>query len=219
MPNLTTPMKHLRWALPALLPLLLSACMGSASPSQPIYYYTLDYPAAQSIQRPDLPVVLGVNRFSASPPFDSPRMIYADKGLHRNAYAHYQWICAPGELLPYLVARDLRAGGGYLGVLTPGTTLEATHTINGWIETFLEDDRTEKWQARICLHITLLSIRGRDPADRILFQHIYRATMFCNANTPAALAEAMSRATAQVSAALDRDVYQCLARTISATQQ
>ena len=109
--------------------LLLSACMHSATTSNPVYYYTLDYatPAGSFSRR--LPDVLRVDHFSASPPFNTQRIIYADKGLHRNAYAHHRWIAPPAELLSYLLARDLQDSNAFQAVLAPDNSLPATHII------------------------------------------------------------------------------------------
>jgi ABC-type uncharacterized transport system auxiliary subunit len=166
---------------------------------------------------PVLPVTIRVDRFSVSPPFDSQRIIYADKGLHRNAYAHHQWISTPGELLAYLVARDLRSTDRFQAVLTPDSPLRATHIVNGWVEEFLEIDDTNKWRASLCLHITLLSEENRDPIERILYQKTYRSAVASRAKTPEAIAEAMSDAAARVSAALVKDIYVTLRENITTT--
>lgn len=184
--------------------------MSTAPNSQPIYYYTLDYPAPADTNISMLPVALRVERFSVSPPFDSQRMIYADKGLHRNSYAHHQWVAQPGELVPYLIARDLLSVGGFSSVLTPDAALEPSHIINGWIEEFIEDDRPGTWQACICLHITLSDALNHNPAERILLQKTYRTVESCRDNSPGAFAEAMSIAVARISETLGRDVYQHL---------
>lgn len=190
-----------------ILILILSGCSFSPGPPEPIYYYTLDYPPAPMGNSPVLPVAIRIDRFSVSPPFDTQRMIYADKGLYRNAYAHHQWVSPPGELLAYLMARDLRGTDHFQTILTPDSPLRATHIINGWVEEFLEIDDTNKCRASLCLHITLLSEENRDPVKRILFQKTYRAAAASQAKTPEAVAEAMSEAAAQVSAAVIKDVY------------
>jgi ABC-type uncharacterized transport system auxiliary subunit len=205
-----TMLKQFYRTMLVLIVFILSACLGTTPSSQPIYYYTLDYPAPEKPDSRPLPLVLRVDRFSVSPPFDSQRMIYADKGLHRNSYAHHQWVAPPGELVAYLIARDLRAVGSFHSVLTPDAVLEPTHIINGWIEEFIEDDRQGTWRASFCLHITLLDARNHNPAERILFQQTYREVENCRNNSPGDFAEAMSTAAARASAALGRDVYHYL---------
>jgi ABC-type uncharacterized transport system auxiliary subunit len=190
--------------------LLLSACMFTPVPPEAIYYYTLDYQVEPLDKGPGLPFVIRVDRFSVSPPFDSQRIIYADQGLHRNAYALHHWISVPGELMAFLLARDLSSTNRFQAVLTPDATLQATHIINGWIEEFMEEDAPEAWQASLCLHITLLAAENRDPSRRIMYQKTYRAKAASRFKTPASLAEAMSAATAQVFGSVIKDVYHSL---------
>jgi ABC-type uncharacterized transport system auxiliary subunit len=163
---------------------------------------------------PALPTVLRVDRFSAAPPFNSPAIVYADKGLHRNAYASHQWIAPPGEVLAFVLARDLRHSGGFQGVLPPDATTYATHVVNGWLEECLEVDRPEGWTAVLSLHITVSAAREPDLSRRVLLQKSYRTTSPTTEKTPAALAEAMSRAAAQASSAIVEDIYRKLGEAL-----
>ena len=198
---------RIRNCLLLLLPLLCSACMGNSRPSQPIYYYTLGYESPAGSLAPQLPCTLRVERFSASPPYNSQRIIYSHQGLQRNAYAYQQWIAAPGELLPFFFARDLRRSGGFQAVLPPDAALSATHGLYGWVEEFIEQDDAAGWQAAATVHLTLISNRDHDPTRKILLQKRYNAAAACNAKTPEALAEAMSRVVEKISQALIKDVY------------
>jgi ABC-type uncharacterized transport system auxiliary subunit len=200
-----------------LLPLVLviialtaSACMRTPSGSKPMYYYTLEYaPRPERFPRP-LPCVLRVERFTATPPFNTQRIIYADKGLHRNAYAYFQWIAPPGELLAFALSRDLRQTQGFQAVWTPDGASPATHIVTGWVEEFIEEDFSQPAQASLRLSIALIDARQSDPVQRILFQKTYSAKAACDDRTPAALSVAMSTATAQISAAIAEDIYRNL---------
>jgi ABC-type uncharacterized transport system auxiliary subunit len=202
-----------------LLPLALvvialtaSACMRTPSGSTPVYYYTLEYaPQPQRFAR-QLPCVLRVERFTATPPFNTQRIIYADKGLHRNAYAHFQWIAPPGELLAFALARDFRQTQGFQAVWTPDGASPPTHLVTGWVEEFLEEDFSQPAQASLRLSIALIDARQSDPVQRILFQKTYSAKAACDEQTPAALSVAMSAATSQISAEIAEDVYNHLSR-------
>jgi ABC-type uncharacterized transport system auxiliary subunit len=192
------------------LVLILVACAGTSAPPREVYYYTLDYAPPSSPVERTLPYVLRVDRFSSSPPFNSQSIIYADKGLHRNAYARHQWISPPADLLAFLLARDLQMTQAFQAVLPPDTFTMPTHIVNGWLEEFLEKDRPEGWLASLRLSITLLTARETDPARRILMQRVYSADAPVSERTPAGLAEAMSVATAQVSAEIFRDIFKTL---------
>lgn len=201
--------------LALLLAWVLTACMGQSAPTKPIYYYALDYHVPGPQTGPPLPYVLRVARFNVSPPFDSQHMVYAGKGLRRNSYAYHQWIVAPGDLLTYLIARDLRHTHAYSAVLPPDATLSASHTVYGWVERFIEEDGEHTHQAALRLHITLAADLEPDPGKRILFQKTYSASEPCAAGTAEALAQAMSTAAAKISTALTRDIHTRLAENQS----
>ena len=187
---------------------LLSGCMPqSGKAPEPFYYYTLDYPPPSLSLGARLPIVLRVERFSVSPPFNNQRIYYADKGTYRNSYARQQWIASPDLLLPYLLARDLRSANGFQAVLPPDAAVNATHTLNGWIEEMLEVDSTSPPAASLKLNITVISAHEPDPSKRIVFQKTYTGRSDCVASTPAALADAMSRAMARISSDVAVDVY------------
>ena len=205
-------------ALILLFAAALTACMGSSAPTKPIYYYALDYAAPFPQTDQPLPYVLRVARFNVSPPFDSRRIVYAGKGLQRNTYAYHQWIVAPGELLTYLIARDLRQTHAYKAVLPPDATLNASHTVYGWVEQFIEQDGGSANQAALRLHITLAADMEPDPDKRILFQKTYSATEPCADSTTEGLAQAMSAAAAKISAALTQDIHSQLAQRQTVTK-
>jgi ABC-type uncharacterized transport system auxiliary subunit len=202
-----------RICLILLVSFVLAGCMGNSKPPEPIYYYTLDYQTSGVSLAPQLPCILRVERFSASPPFNSQRIIYAHKGLQRNAYAYQQWIAPPGEMVAYYLSRDLRQCGGFQAVLTPDTSLSSTHSLYGWVEQFIEQDATAHWQATAAIHITLISNLDHDPTRKILLQKRYTATAICNAKTPEAFAEAMSKVVGQISQSVIKDVYGRLSAT------
>lgn len=187
--------------------LVLTGCIGNASAPSTVYYYTIDYDSEAPSAPSRLPVVLRVNRFSASPPFNTQRIVYAEKNLHRNTYTYHHWIAQPGELLSYLLARDLDYCDGFLAVLPADATQPATHDVYGWIEEFIEIDDHNPWQASISVHITLASALDPDASRRILMQKHYRQKAECKAKTPAALAQAMSAAVAFIYKDVVRDIY------------
>ncbi len=183
------------------------ACVGPKSASKPVYYYTLDdKPLPITFDTP-LRHVVRVDRFTASPPFDGRGIVYADKGLHRNTYTHFKWIAVPGELMAFALARDLKQSGAVRAVLPPDATTPPTHSIQGWIETFLEEDFSEPAQAALRISIALIDVRQADPVERILFQKSYSAKAPCESRTPAALSTAMTTAVATVNEQIIKDVY------------
>lgn len=198
------------WWLSVFIALTFSACMGQSAPPKPTYYYTLDYPSPAVRLNHQLPTVLRVERFAVSPPFHTQRIIYAGKGSHRNSYAYHQWIAAPGELLPYFLARDLRRTNGFKAVLTPGTSIATTHSLHGWVEEFIEKDGAKNCTAEVTIHISLINNMSADPSAKIMLQKRYHASARCSSKTPAALAESMSKAVADISSVIAKDIHRRL---------
>lgn len=190
--------------------LVLTGCIGNASAPGTVYYYTLDYDSEAPSAPSRLPVVLRVNRFSVSPPFNTQRIVYAEKNLHRNTYTYHHWIAQPGELLSYLLARDLDHCGGFRAVMPADATQPATHDVYGWVEEFIEIDDHNPWQASINVHITLASTLDPDASRRILMQKRYHQKADCKTKTPDALAEAMSVAVASIYKEVVHDIHSCL---------
>jgi ABC-type uncharacterized transport system auxiliary subunit len=201
--------------MPAMI-LLSTACMGPSAGVGPTYYYTVDYPPPDGVMDRPLPHVLRVARFTATPPFNTQRIIYADKGLHRNAYASSQWIATPAEMIAHHLARDFQATRSFRAVVAPDTTLPSTHIVNGWVEEFMEEGFVHPEQASLRLTITLIDAMQSDPAERVLFQKSYSAKAPLAESTPAALAEAMSEAAARLAAEIVSDIYGALTLAESA---
>lgn len=190
--------------------LLSMACAGPSAAVGPTYYYTVDYPPPDAVMDRRLPHVLRVARFTATPPFNTQRIIYADKGLHRNAYASSQWIATPAEMTAHQLARDFQSIQAFKAVVSPDTTLPSTHIISGWVEEFIEEGFVRPAQASLRLSITLVDAMQSDPGKRVLFQKSYSAKEPMTEQTPAALAVAMSEATARLAAEIVRDIYSAL---------
>lgn len=191
--------------------LLFAGCSLPQSTPKPVYYYTLAAPPLDLRMERTIPAVIRVERFTANPVYDTQRIIYGDKGLHRNAYANFKWISPPGDLIAYALLRDLQQCGGFQAVLPPPAAAPPTHAIYGFVEEFMEEDYSHPAQAALRLNITLIDARQPDPIQRILLQKSYSAKAPCDDRTPAALAEAMSVAAAQINAEVVRDIYRRLA--------
>ncbi|MCJ8501967.1 ABC-type transport auxiliary lipoprotein family protein [Desulfatitalea alkaliphila] len=195
-----------RLLLMALPALLLIGCGGRSDPARPMYYYTLDYPPPITQAATPLPYALRIERFSAAPPFDTQRIIYADKDLHRNAYASSRWVAPPGDMLAYLLARDLQRANALQAVIAPDDVMTPTHVVKGWVEEFLEEGTTAPAQAAIRVNITLLDADQSDPVARVLHQGTYHARAPLAERNPAALSRAMSLAASQVMIQIRDDV-------------
>jgi ABC-type uncharacterized transport system auxiliary subunit len=187
----------------------VSGCAGLNQPSPDITYYTLEY-APPNAQPGQLPVVLRVERFSAAPHSSTDRMIYRDKEFERDYYTYHRWRARPADMVTYFLGRDLQAGGRFKAVLTPGASGPSTHIIEGRVDEFMEWDGDAAWESVVNVTITLLKADEPDISKRVVWQKRFSARQTCAAKNPSAVAQAMSRAMAEISSQVENEVYEAL---------
>lgn len=194
------------------LGLALAGCVNLKPEPRKISYYSLEYPPPGPYQKSPLPVVLHVSRFDVAPQYDSAKMVYRSDEYHRDAYLYHRWWANPGDIVSYFLARDLRNSGLFKGVFTLNRSLPVSHTLEGTVEAFYEQDAGESWTAVLSVGVTLLAENEPDPSQRVLLQKEYSFQEPCRDKTPRDLAESMSRAMARLSRRVLADLYSRLAR-------
>ena len=190
-----------------------TGCADLSKPSNKVSLYTLEYAVQPANDLKPLPWVLRVERFSASPLYETENMVYRDKPFKKESYSFYQWRAKPQDLVAYFLMRDLQQSGIFKAVLPAASALPATHLVFGNIEEFLEADQEPAWQAVLAVTVVLRAQKETDIMKSILLQKTYTATETCKFKNPQAVAEAMSRAMAQVSQQIIRDIHQALVIT------
>lgn len=196
-----------------ILSILFISCADLSKPSNKVSLYTLEYAVQPANDLKPLPWVLRVERFSASPLYETENMVYRDKPFKKESYSFYQWRAKPQDLVAYFFMRDLQQSGLFKAVLPAASALPATHLVFGNVEEFLESDQEPAWQAVLVVTIVLRAQKEPDIMKSILLQKTYAVTETCKLKNPQAVAEAMSRAMAQVSQQIIRDVHQALVIT------
>lgn len=180
-------------------------CSGKNKTPGPVIFYTLDYAVPEFENSSTLPVALSVEKFTASPPYDSARIIYTTDAFTQNRYYYHQWITPPGEMVTRLLTRDLAASGRFQAVVNTreGWT---THLLTGAINEFYEQDTEDQWNAVISITVILVDNRQKNGPPRICFQKTYQRRMPCAQKNPKSLASAMSLALAEISRELTSDI-------------
>ena len=196
-------------AIALALVFVCASCSGLSRPSPKIEHYSLEY-APPSLEKPALPLVIQVERFSAAPLYDTRQIVYREKPFSRDAYVYHRWRSTPADLVSYFLARDLKASGLFAGVLSHDSRQDTLFSLEGSVDDFLESDLENGWEAVLTFSVTLIAARDPDISKRVLFQKTYRASKPCGQRNPRALAEAMSQAMAELSKAVLRDVYSAL---------
>lgn len=197
---------------PFILGLILSitSCANLSQPSLRIRYFTLEYAPPPATDSGPLPRVIKVERFSAAPIHNTSQIIYRDLSYGRMAYTHDKWRSTPPDLVTYFLARDLKHSGLFKAVLPHDTGQAYSHVLEGSVDEFLEWDLEESWEAVLTFTVTFMIAKEPDVSRRVLFQKTYQGKRPCRQKNPRALAEAMSLAMADLSAAVIRDVHAAL---------
>ncbi len=189
-----------------LLPLV--SCLNFKQPNLGITYYTLEYDSPAFPGKEQLPCVIKLENFMASPIYNTTSIIYRKGAFERDAYAYYKWSVNPADIVTYLIGRDLKKSGLFKGVLLPGErNTEISFLLEGIVNEFYELDESKEWSGVLSLSITLTP-EGRAKASNMdIFQKTYSVTEKCDKKNPAALAKALSMAMEKVSRRIIDDIY------------
>ena len=196
-----------------VLCLVLSACVGPSHPLQDVSYYTFSYAPPRTVTDSKLTVVLQIDPFTASPPYDTERIVYQPEPYQRNVYHYHRWQSNPADLVAQYLARDMKASGRFAAVLTNIGRLSATHVVTGMVDEILELDTKNGWEAIIDITITLSKADEPQADKAIIFQKSYRKSALSASRSPSAVVAAMSTAMADVSENVIADVFSALSET------
>jgi ABC-type uncharacterized transport system auxiliary subunit len=190
-----------------VISLLLTGCFGSSPPRERIRFYTLEYNPVVFTDLDKKACVVKIQRFSINPVYNTTRIVYENEARTRDDYVFHRWRANPADMVTQLLKRDLKKSGVITAVLDEDSRFPYTHTLEGSVDEFLESDFGRIWHAKLTVSITLMKQDGLDIVEGILLQKTYQASMALKRNNPGALAEAMSRAMAEVSEKIIRDIH------------
>lgn len=191
----------------SVLPLFLFSCSGLKQPRQKVDYYTLEYEPPETTDLAPIPYILSIEDFSVAPTYNSNRIIYREGAYKRDAYIYHRWKDNPGAICRYLLGRDLRESGIFKAVLDRGSSSSSHLILEGSVDEFCEWDMEDNCKAVLAISITLRSEEEPDISKSIIIQRSYSAEQACKQRNPAALAEAMSQAMADISKRIIEDIY------------
>ena len=191
-------------------PMLLAGCMNLKQPVNKINYYTLESRPPKISGLKPLSHVIKLEHFTASPTYNTRRIIYRDQSFKRDSYVYCRWRANPGALVTHILNRDIRHSHLFKAILTSDSRFASSYMLEGTVDEFFEWDMEETWKAVLSLSITLMDENKIDAGEKILFQKTYREEAPCKRKNPRALAEAMSRAMSEISKQIIKDIYYCL---------
>ena len=196
----------IRYLVPFILMLTLAGCGAARTTAPDVRYYTLEY-ESPTVTGEARQAVIALNRFGVAPEFNTGKIVYRDLSFGRQEYAYHQWRSAPQALVADYLRRDLQQSGLFLAVNQPGSSLSATHQLEGIVEEWMEVDDEDRWLATASLTITLLDLRARAIPEQILFQRTYRESEPAAKKNPGSVVEAMSRVMRTLSERIITDVH------------
>jgi ABC-type uncharacterized transport system auxiliary subunit len=208
---MTKPTSHrkavlLRVTTVGLLIILLLWC-GCGKPPMLVQKYLLDYPAPVVQKAAPLDDSLKVEPFAVAQAFNTTAMVYRTSPYKAENYNYSRWRVNPGYLVADYLTRDLRDSRLFKAVLSGDSPSKARFSLEGGVQEIQELDQGAVWQASLALSLTLVDTSENEITKRVLFQKNYQATETMTEKTPAGLAQAMSRALAQLSPQIITDVY------------
>lgn len=183
----------------------LSACISLKQPQQEITYYSVSSAKIKPVDTP-LPFTLKVDRFSVAPQYNSRQIIYSNKPNTSSSYSYHKWHLNPGLMISDVLFRNIKQSGSYKAVFPYSINLPVHFILKGHIDDFYELDYKDRWEAHLTLTITLINENEPDPAKSIRLQKTYTETVPCAQKNPQSLAEAMSRAAAEISSDIIKDI-------------
>jgi ABC-type uncharacterized transport system auxiliary subunit len=197
--------KYLRLLPPLLLALFLVGCVQIRQPYIETFHYTLEYAPPELPALKPLPVVIQVDRFISSPVYDTNRMVYRDRDFARDAYAYHRWRTRPANLVQNFLVRDLTRSSLFQAVFADAA-INPDYILEGTVDDFLEWNLQDQWLAVVNITVSLSS-QEEQGRQRILFQENFSSRQPAARKEPQAIAEAMSRAMAEISGEVIRVVH------------
>jgi cholesterol transport system auxiliary component len=182
-----------------LLMVLMTSCSLGAKPSYKVNQYTLEYPSPFSKELPSISELVKVEQFSIAQTFNTSAMIYKEGPNLRNVDPYNRWRIKPGEMAAECLVRDLRNSGLFRAVISYNDSEETRYLLEGQVDEFLEASEKDGRKAVLGLNVTFLDLKKRDTAEKVIFQRDYNVVEPYTENTPAALAQGMSRAMEKIS--------------------
>jgi ABC-type uncharacterized transport system auxiliary subunit len=203
--------KPIVWAVAALSVAAFSGCLLSRTPAREIRYFTLEYEAPGPSAAAPLPAVVRVSLFGAAPEYDTRNMVYQDGAFARNQDTYNRWRARPGDMAVFFLARDISRSGLFRAVTTLDGAVTPTHVLEGMVTEFFERESAGKSEAVVGLAVTLVEAGQADLAKQVALSKEYHAVVPMDDRSASGAAAAMSKAFAQVSGELRRDMRQALA--------
>ena len=211
----TRALKFLSVSMMAGALFFAGACsINLTQPSMEIQRYQLDYESPLTGIEPVIDAVMRIRRFSTSPVYDRPEMIFSRGRFERGVDFYSQWATRPGDMIPALLMRDIQASGLFRAVTNNLSGLLPDYELEGVVMEFLDADKNGKERAALLsAQVTVTRVNPGKGENAILIQKTYAASSPFTERRPQAFVAAMSAAMKTLSGELIKDIQNAIPRS------
>jgi ABC-type uncharacterized transport system auxiliary subunit len=175
----------------------VTGCLGRGE-IIPVRYYGVDsLPAAIPQATRTWPVALGVRAFTAATRYRD-RILYRTSAVEMAFYPYDRWVEPPEEMVTRMVSQIIRASGLFPQVVPADNVQLPAWILSGEVTRF--DEVREAGERRAEFWLLVEVRRAHD--EQLLWSDVLTAVEPFTVDTPAALAQAMSRAVQRVAMSL-----------------
>ena len=155
--------------------------------------------------------VLEVRRFTIDAAFADQGLVYRRDEFVYESDFYRAFLVAPAVMVTEKTRLWLARSGMFERVLTPGSRLEATHTLEGNI-TMLYGDLSDASAPKAVMELHCFLIANDDPDETVVLHRVYGASNPLESQSTDALVEALDRCLVHILARLEKDLGQSLSR-------
>lgn len=192
---------RLRFACCLIIISFLGGCLGRRE-FTPVRYYSIDTLSASAphVAR-SWPVSLGIQPFTAATRYQD-RILYRLSEVEVGFYPYDRWVDPPEEMVAHVVASTVRDSGLFRQVVPADDAPLTAWILSGELMRFDEVRMDEQSRSECWLRVEL----RRAPDAQLLWSDVLKAAVLLSAETPEALALAMSRAVQHIAIRLVREL-------------
>ena len=197
---------HLSLRLGALLlaGLIMQGC-SLKQPNPAKQSFLLEPVRAGEARADSSPVQLRIRNLQVAAPFEGKGFVYRTSELGYKADFYNEFLTAPRTLIAGQLQMWLSASKVFQNVLPPGSSIEATHVLDGNVTALYGDFQNPSApKAVLAVEFFITSERVSTPA--IVFHKSYRQEIAIDGRRPEALARGWTLALEKIFAALEADV-------------
>ena len=187
--------------------IIVGGCAQTVGPKR---HYILEAARQDEAAGTQTSVVLEVHRFTIDAAFADKSLVYRrDELVYESDYYH-EFLVAPAVMITERARLWLARSGLFARVLTPGSRLEPSHTLEGNIIQ-LCGDFSDPSAAKAVLEVHCFLLANENADETIVFGKVYGASIPLETRTADALVEALDRCLIQILERLEEDLQQSLA--------